>query len=207
MFYKNYSGTMKAIEADNYRLMSFNMLSRAVKLIESNLAFSLRLFSIYGELFYSGMVQKELKMANLKPGSKILHIGSGAVPYTAFYLSKKGYFVKGIDNDRRAVLIARNLLDSLGASRMTEIGTMEGLDADMGGFNAVWVSLHVKNKELIIKKLKKNMASGCVIVCREPRNWLKLLYNESNDCLQSKGFIYKRCPNRLGKQSIAILKI
>ncbi len=187
-----------------YRYISFNIISKIIKLTEMCLGFSLKLFLIYGRLFYSRMIANELRLTGLSPGARILHIGSGPLPYTAFYLSKKGYHVKGIDNDRRTLPFARSLLEDLGAA--VQIVDMDGLYADASAFDAVWISLHVTNKMSIVERLKENINKGCFIVYREPRSWLNVLYDKTGESKED-GFVYKKCSNDFGKESIAILKI
>ncbi len=207
MIYKENIGTIQAGSKANDSCFTFNLLSRAVKLIECSLAWSLRLFFMYGELFYAKMVEKELQMTDLKPGAKVLHIGAGSVPYTVFYLSKKGFLAKGIDHDPRTVSAANRLLCSLGACGEAEIETMEGLHSEAGDYDAVWISLHVQDKQHIIDRLKQTMGQDCFIVYREPRAWMNLFYKKTENPCQNKGFLTKSCKNKLGKQSIAIQNI
>ena len=48
---------------------------------------------------YKNVVKREIELANLEPGARVLQIGAGSVPYTALYLASLGDFVTALDID------------------------------------------------------------------------------------------------------------
>ena len=198
------SDIRKPLNLDKW--VTFYFFSKIVCTVEKVLSLSLGFFHFYGKIFYQRMLEKELEMLDLRPHAKILHIGTGSLPYTAFYLAKKGFDIQGIDLDPTAVRRSNILLKHLKMSRTIQIIERSGLSIDPSSFDAVWISLHVSNKDLIIKSLLIKTGNGLSIICREPRSWLSFFYLKTKKDVCFKGLEYNKCINRLGKKSIAIIK-
>ncbi len=131
---------------------------------------------LYHRLFYQGMIEREVELAGLKPGERVLHIGGGCFPFTAIYLALKGYKVQVIDMEAKAVEKAKAVIEKWGLKDYIEVLEANGLDVSGEGFDVVWISLHVHPKEEIIKKLLSTLPSSGRIIYRNPRGVLRRFY-------------------------------
>jgi len=156
---------------------------------------------LYERLFYRTLVRREMASAQLKPQSRILHIGCGSLPFTPLALAHSGASVTAIDVNASAAERAKHIVASEGLSSVITIVHGDGLTYDPRGFDAVWVSLHAAPKENIISSLLKRMDEGSVLVYRNPRGWLRLWYSR---CLHPAR--RKVIKQHFGKESVIIEK-
>ncbi|ADQ15461.1 class I SAM-dependent methyltransferase [Halanaerobium hydrogeniformans] len=133
---------------------------------------------LYDKFFYNRLIASELELSELKKGSKILHIGSGPRPMTAVYLARKGYFVDGVEIDPEAIKTSKKYLKDLKVDNKINILAGNGKEEiNYLKYDAVWISLHVKSKKNILKKLIKESRSGTKIIYRNPASWLCKFYD------------------------------
>lgn len=148
--------------------------------LEYATAFRPRLRRLYGEWFYRRLVAREIDLAGIAPGSRVLHIGCGPAPHTACFLASAGMRVTAVDRDAEAIKTAARILERSGDTEKIELLHRNGIDIDLEGFQAVWLSLHIEPKEELIRKLYSRMSPGTVIIYRNPRGWLRLFYQTNN---------------------------
>ena len=156
---------------------------------------------IYGSLFYSRLVRKEAEECGINPGSRVLHVGCGPMPYTAIMLAETGIKVTGVDIDPGAVLSARKMVKQAGADRLVDIQHGDGKNLDPRDYDFIWVSLHAEPKEEVVPALLERMREGAVLVFRNPRGWLKLWYKD----YYPSGYSYKT-RQFFGKESVRVVK-
>ena len=190
---------------DQLREAVYNRSAAVVKALEQRFVATPGLFLWYGRRFYSEMLGRELDMLQLRPGARVLHIGAGALPFTAYYLAERGYHVDAIDHDARTLAPARRLLQILGVADRVHVAQLDGLSVDAGGYDAVWISLHVSDKELILERLLEQVRPGGWVVYREPRDWLERYYHTTPyPAHWAERARRTGCTQPMGKQSFAL---
>lgn len=207
------------------------MMERIAKLVNSHYfqfpkAFILKLFTIsvgifehlgsrysffgklYNTFFYRTMVTTEAEAAGLKPGMKVLHIGSGPLPMTAISLGRAGCSVTAVDSDSRAVKAGARLVKNTGMEKQVTVKQARGQDIDCSGYDAVWVSLHVFPKKKVLLQSFQSLKHGGALIYRNPGGWLKHLYPrlEPEEVDSSHRHLHFKICQPLGKATIIIKK-
>ncbi len=129
------------------------------------------LFFLYAKP-YRKAVAREAELANITSTDKVLNIGCGALPFTAYYLQKiTRDKVIAIDNDRSAVEQAAILLSDLELKNNIELKTMTGTEAVTNlDYNVVVAALQTANKEKILARISETKTNdNWKFVLREPR--------------------------------------
>jgi len=146
-----------------------------------NLAFRFQFFSyLYFRLFYKNMLEQELsllKMSQLPPGSRVLHIGCGSCPYTALFLAARGYHVEAWDCHPGAVKKARKLVQKHHLEDRVQIVHREGSQLNNSAclYEAIWVSLNVSPLNKVLKQAQHNLKEGGVLIYRMLPGWISRL--------------------------------
>lgn len=187
-----------------WRDITFRLSAYVIKGLERHFAAHARLSRWYGERLYRQVLDRELDMIEIEPGARVLHIGMGALPYTACYLARRGFLVDAVDHDGRVLAQARSQLRVCGVAHRVTVMEQDGLKVDASSYAAVWVSLHVHSKQLVLERLLRTVRAGCWIVYREPRSWLKLFYHFAGPSPAWRASRSGVCAHRLSKESIAL---
>lgn len=124
---------------------------------------------LYSTLLYAGVVEREEKLAGLEPGSSILHVGCGSLPFTALALARKGYLVTAVDSDPASIAAARRFIEAEEPGADITLITGNGSSIDTSLYDAVWVSLNVSPKRDVLKHLLSGMREGAKLIYRNPR--------------------------------------
>lgn len=161
---------------------------------------------IYYKLFYSRMLENELAMTNLKPGSKIIHIGSGPYPYTAIFLAGHGFNVEGWDCDYYAVEKAKLLVAKFKLGEKINIKLCDGSGICNPDCDAIWVSLNVCPKEKVLSQAFQSLKTGGLLVYRNLPRWMAGRYREVATDSWPAGDQVRTAFTMLGAQSIVIKK-
>ncbi len=189
---------------DALRNITFRASAGVVKWLEEGFSAQVRLSRWYGDLFYGQVLDRELDMIEIEPGARVLHIGMGALPYTACYLARRGFLVDAVDHDRRVLGRARHQVRATGVADRVTVMEQDGLQVDASSYAAIWLSLHVYPKQAVLERLLRTARAGCWIVYREPRNWLKLLYHSAGALPTWAALRRGVSAHRLSKESIAL---
>ncbi len=131
---------------------------------------------LYHFLFYRRMVAREMELAGIRPGDRVLHVGSGSFPFTALQLAAAGCRVWALDHDPAAVSAARLVLEKRGFKHLVEIIQGEGTEFCPRDFEVVMVSLHAHPKEELLLHLLGGMSPGARLLYRNPSGPLTRLY-------------------------------
>jgi len=131
---------------------------------------------VYDRVFYHRLLQAELELAGLKPGDRVLHIGCGPRPMTAFYLARRGLKVTGIERDSRALKKAVLAVEQAGLTDRIKLNQGNGMSGEFSHFKAIWLSLHVNEKTGIIKRIIKTVPRETTVIYRNPAGFLGLFY-------------------------------
>jgi protein-L-isoaspartate O-methyltransferase len=126
---------------------------------------------------YREVVLKEIELAQLKPGEKVLQIGSGALPYSAIFLAELAQVsVCALDIDQVAVKRAVYCVEKLGLSAKVKVKEGNGRDFPASDFSAAFVALQAKPKGEILTNLFSQGPGGLRVVVRQPLERFKSQY-------------------------------
>lgn len=163
--------------------------------------------ALYGRALYRRLVAGEARAAGIVPGMRVLHVGCGALPMTAIYLAGMGCRVTAVDQDPGCVRLAAEAVSRRGlAGRVTVTGG-DGLDVDAAPFAAVWVSVQVRPKAAILRRLLGQLRPGSPLIYRNPRGWARRLYPAEAACepeALGSGLAVARLEHRWGKESVVV---
>ena len=136
----------------------------------------------YHRLFYEPVIKKEIALARLRPGERVLHIGGGSYPFTALQLATYGCEVCLIDNNDKAVAAAREVVARNHLLDRVQVLFGDGQEVNGSNFDAVWISLLVQPKKKIVARLLNTLAQEkqLRIVYRNPRGIFKYFYPALN---------------------------
>ncbi len=182
----------------------YGLIATVIKRLERLFSRNKSLFLLYGMLFYGKVLQKELAEKNLPQGARVLHIGCGALPYTAYYLARQGYSIDAVDSDQYAIAHAQHLIHSLGLESQIRLINQNGMHTSSKDYDAIWISLHVTDKTKVLKKAVKQACPGTWIIYREPRAWLSLIYNNIPPDPALDALRQSSVNHCLGKKSVSI---
>ena len=127
---------------------------------------------------YKTVVQKEIKLAGLRPGERVLQIGAGSIPFRAIYLMKLAdVSVCAIDIDRGAVRRAREWIRRLQLADRIQIEAGDGRSFPVHGFTAAFVALQAEPKREILAHLLRAGPDGFRIIARQPRKKFSSQYS------------------------------
>ncbi len=186
------------------REITYGAFAGSVKWLEECFSAHVRLFRWYGDFFYGKVLDRELGMIEIEPRARVLHIGMGALPYTACYLARRGFRVHAIDHDGRVLAPARHLVRASGVADRVTVIKQDGLQVDPAPYDAIWISLHVCRKQEILERLVRNAGRDRWIVYREPRGWLRRLYPSGGGSAVELAAKRRVAVHRLSKESVAI---
>jgi hypothetical protein len=159
---------------------------------------------IYHKIFYTSMINKEIKLGNISENSKVLHIGSGPFPMTAIQLIEKNIKIDCVDNDLNAIECSKVLLKKIPNNHLVQIIHCDGKNIDYSKYDVIILSLHVTPKDIIIKNILNSVESGTAIVYRNPRSWLNKFYPKY---YPKKGFgKIEKVRQTFGKESVVLYK-
>ena len=160
----------------------------------------------YYRLFYKKMLQSEIEASGIKPGMHVMHVGCGSLPMTAMGLAGFGARVAAVDQDADTLGWAERALEKSGTKDRVSLASGCGTTLDFTGFDAVWLSLHVRPMGIILKKAMNQISPGSRIVFRDPRDYLLSYYPGADNFSPHCGFRSIRVKQMLGKKSVVLIK-
>lgn len=162
--------------------------------------------AIYFYLIYKSMLQGEWEISGLKPGAKVLHIDSGPPPYTALFLGRKGFKVEAIDCDDCAVREASLVVKQSGMQDNIKVVCGDGCTFKHNKYDAVWVSLNVYPKEIVLRQALGSLKDGGVMIYRNLPRWLSVLFKQSFNDSWPECFQTSVTGRILGAESVLVRK-
>ncbi|RQD74845.1 hypothetical protein [Desulfonatronospira sp. MSAO_Bac3] len=160
----------------------------------------------YYRLFYKKMLQSEIKASGIKPGMKVMHVGCGPLPMTAMGLAGFGARVTAVDQDAGTLGWAERALEKSGTKNKVSLASGCGTTLDFTGFDAVWLSLHVRPMGPVLNRVMEHVSPGSRIVFRDPRDYLCSYYPGADNFSDKCGCKSLRVKQMLGKKSVVLIK-
>jgi len=160
----------------------------------------------YRRLFYARMLKYEISSSRVMPGMHVMHVGCGPLPMTAMELARQGLRVTAADLEPEALARAEKVLIRAGLEDRVRLLNACGTILDFSGYDAVWLSLHVRPMDRILERVMHMVRPGARIIFRDPRKILCRYYPPADKKLRYKGF-QRMCRNQiLGKKSVILIK-
>lgn len=156
----------------------------------------------YQQLFYSHLIERELRVLELDDDASILQIGCGPYPMTAMTLAERGYNVVAIDNDADAIEAAKKTVLDRGLADKITILRQDGRTTDVSPFDVVWLAFHVHPKDRLVRQILSELRSGQTLIYRRPRSWAQLLF--STDDHPEPTVSFARIKQLFGKESVVV---
>jgi L-amino acid N-acyltransferase YncA len=126
---------------------------------------------------FERLVQRELSLLNDDPPQRILFIGSGPLPITAFYIHKAtNQPVDCLDHNPAAVEVSRRVIEKLGLQESVRVFNGYGESFDISDYDLIVIALLAKPKRRILRNLRKKTAPGCRILCRTSYSLRTVVY-------------------------------
>jgi len=160
----------------------------------------------YYRLFYKNMLHNEILFSGIKPDMNVVHIGCGPLPMTAMGIAAFGARVTAVDHDPDILVKAHLALKRTGTLGKATLMAGCGTSLDFSGYDAVWLSLHVRPMEMILKRVMDQVRPGSRIVFRDPRGFLCRYYPGADKISGDKRFKSIRVKQVLGKKSVILIK-
>lgn len=114
---------------------------------------------------------KEIKMANISEKDKVLHIGSGILPYASILIAEEtNARVVGIDNNKQALKLAQRFVDKKGFSDRITIEYGDGARYPMQDFDVIFIAINVWPIDTILEHIASQMKQNARILCKSINN-------------------------------------
>lgn len=119
---------------------------------------------------YNGVIRKEVKLADISAGDKVLNVGCGGIPYTAMQIASiTGAMVWAIDNNAEAANTAKKCIAAAKMEDRITVLHSDGRDKFDFPFDAALVTLQAEPKQEILENLLRQAEPGARIIFRNPR--------------------------------------
>lgn len=161
---------------------------------------------IYAWLFYKNMVAREIALSGITPDMTVLHVGCGPLPITAVFLARFGVRVTAVDVDADTVKRAEKVITRARVDDRITLAAGCGTRMDFSGYQAIWLSLHVKPMDRVIERAVRMMDDDAGVIYRAPRGSLARFYRGIGNDPGGRGIIRQEIRQSLGKKSILLKK-
>ncbi len=147
--------------------------------------------------YYKPIVKKEVDLCKATPSNRILCVGGGYFPCTAILFHRfSGATVTVIDNDKKAIRAATEVVHQLGLSHKVIVKYSDGLDISAEDFDIVHIAMQISPKEKVFKHIYSTMEKKSKILVRTPKKHLERGYQPfRNICQISNSVVQPRFSN------------
>jgi len=118
-------------------------------------------------LYYQNRVGKELKVAYVTCGDRVLCIGGGPCPFTSIHIHKlTGAHITIIDNNPQAVRIGERLIRKLGLLSAISFVHADGARVDVHEYALVHVALQVTPRTEVLRHIQREARADAMLLVR-----------------------------------------
>lgn len=154
------------------------MIRRWTKFMEKIIGGQEPVLRLY-ESYYRELVARELDLAAIDAGDKILCIGGGAVPCTAMELARRTRAdIRVVDIDQLAVRRAGQLVARAGLEDRIKVCLADGGSMNVDQYDVIHIALQVCPKEGVVRNILGGCKAGCRVIIRQPRSYLACFYSQ-----------------------------
>ncbi|OON99549.1 MAG: hypothetical protein ATN35_12060 [Epulopiscium sp. Nele67-Bin004] len=140
--------------------------------------------------YYRPIVQKEVRLSGAKPSHIVLCVGGGHFPATAILFHQlSGAKVVVVDNDKKAIVSARQVVKSLGLEGKVIVKYVDGGDVSGEKFNIVHIAMQISPKEQVFNHMYSTIKAKSRVVVRVPKACLEKGYQPFENVDVCDGFV------------------
>ena len=140
--------------------------------------------------FYDDLVDKEVKIAYIKPEDKVLVIGCGSIPATPILIANKtDSTITSIDTDYTAIKKANRVVHDHGLEKKIKCIHADGLKYPLKDYNVIFLLYGIKQQKEMLEYTSKNIRDNTRIIYRTTQDVLENIIGGEN--WLSKFFIIK----------------
>ena len=126
---------------------------------------------------FKELIKKETEILFSQSLDKILFIGSGPFPISAFNLNRIiGKPIDCLERDSSVALKSQQLIEKLGMQDAIRVFTGAGESFDVSQYDLIVIALLAKPKWAILRNIRKNANPKCRVLCRTSYGLRNLLY-------------------------------
>ncbi len=126
---------------------------------------------------FERLVKRELSLLNGDTPQRVLFVGSGPLPISAFHMQK---LIKRpidcLDRSEPAVEISKDVIERLGFDDSIRVFNGLGETFDISDYDVILIALLASPKRRILRNLRKKAAPNCRILCRTSFSLRTLVY-------------------------------
>ncbi len=147
-----------------------NIIPSIVSSLEKKGAANSLLVGLYSRI-YDEVIRKEINLAGITAGDRVLHVGCGGIPFTAVKVARlTGARVWAIDRDQEAVAAAGRCVKAMKLQNQIEVVQADGCSSLPAEFDVALVALQAEPKKELLDNLLDGGASSARLVFRKPRS-------------------------------------
>jgi len=152
---------------------------------------------------FETLIKRELALVSDSPLKRILFIGSGALPISAFLLhTQTGALVDCVARDPAAIEASRLAIERCGCGGSVHVLDDREPGVVLQDYDLILIALQFKPKKNILRTARKRYRTGGQILCRTSEGLRQLLY-ESTAERDRRGFYVKAQQAAEGNQTIS----
>jgi hypothetical protein len=130
---------------------------------------------------YEYLARCEIELARMGAGDRVLFIGSGFLPITAFeYARQCGCRVDCVDFVPEAIECARKIAEGIDMAEQVRFFQTRGEDHDPSPYDVILVGVLALPKQGIFARLDAGAKRGCRILCRTTYGLRQLVYQQAS---------------------------
>jgi ubiquinone/menaquinone biosynthesis C-methylase UbiE len=171
----------------NERLLKFptnwkRFLSSLIFTLLEIFATQMNLFDSLLTKWRKPVLSHEIRMLNIIPSEKVLHLGCGAFPSATISIAKeKKTHVVGIDNNYIVMKLARSYIKKKNLSDLVTIEYGDGTNYPIQDFDIIYIAINVWPIDKVLFHLAQTIKPTARILCKGS-------YQDINNLLKKKEF-------------------
>ena len=124
---------------------------------------------------------KEIKMANISKKDKILHIGSGILPYAPMLIVEvTNVKVVSIENNKKVLKLAQRFIYKKNLSDRITVEYGDGKKYPVKDFDVIFIAINVWPIDQVLIHIHKHMKDKAKVICKSFRNDIETTLNQNN---------------------------
>jgi protein-L-isoaspartate O-methyltransferase len=128
---------------------------------------------------YKRIIEREIDLADITKNDKVLHIGSGSVPFTAIHVNQMtDAHVVSIDIDSSAIKLSKRAIKVSKLKKNVVLKKGNGINFPLKQFTVIIISLQAQPKKEILNHIWHNGKKDVRIVIRNPCQAYKDVYDK-----------------------------
>lgn len=155
--------------------------------------------------YYTPIVKREVKLADIQASNNVLCVGGGYFPCTAILIHKFSKAnVTVIDIQENTIKIASERVCKLGYGEFINVIHQNGKDIPAENFDVIHIAVQVSPKKNVFENLINSAKNGAKIIVRVPKKILKSGYNAFDTDVCEVEFTKQLFFSNIGRSSLYV---